>query len=962
MKAIFRRKSVSEPNSDPSRSKPKSTTSPPPLPSSNNNLNGHLVNSKPANSNTLPRNFSSTSTFQPDSRSTPSPSASASSRSPTANSSTLPQVSLNRFSGAPLANFNLPLDSLDSNDLSHSHTPSSEAFTTPTSEMPNEIKTALSETPIKSATSTPELQSNPSPTPANNLPSSTTSTTISNPNDSSSTSPPRRSFDPATHPSKGRPDSLGPNSYFGGIGTPVQHTLTQSNTSKKGSQFSELESPQFIPVRVVGSNSSEKVNDERDVHLRKGKSNDRSRSRNRDTEGEVKEGRSQSQSRSSSKNRKEKEKEKIPKRPSLNNLQASSYNSERSNTKQEPLPNSSNQSQFQSQPLPQSFPKPKPQSPSNPPKATSYGDKSESKAKQTNGNGESSELKKSSSGFFSLMRRNTKRKSLVDLKQDGTTGASTSSGSKSKSKNSSIPTSSSTPSLTSKNSPRQQRPPLPQPQTNNINGSKLKSTPNRVEGKNPSTSNPNSNLDSSNDSTDSSQNNPSSVESGNLTSGRGRERSASESRTGSSQGGGPETPLDGTPLIGSMNGFNSQNQNSSPNSIGLNGVNSKNKMKNHPPPRSTTLDESTSSNRNEVEINEKMKAVVQRTSTQVRHQQPVLSSLNTDSISNLQEQQQQVHSQTIPKPRTPPNPNPSNPNRPSREAEMEQVRNSVAHSKNSSVDKNGDGEKHESEIEKERDAERPSSRFDMVIDAAAARTSSDANRQLEENGIGSNEHDEDERETERNGKGADPSLQSTQAFRQNPKSSESPKVPSSNPRSQTNPNDSNHSWFNYNSKSTLPSSYRSSTNHYRTVQETKRIMVPHRKRVNKRSSSNPNVNQQQKQYEVEWREEIKTELVTYCDLFETVFTRTTEDVLQRLIDGVDPAEIKTLRQTSTSLRFCLDNPKGREIVLRKFLGPLGYRTWTGGRFDKSMKDPLPLSCNDLVSFRSGKLQEQKDEK
>lgn len=151
MKALFRRKSVSESSSDPSRSKSKSTA-PPPLPTSSQHQSGSGF------SDTLPRSFNdpnSASASASHSNTHLDPSIPAKSQT----SNILPQVSLNRFSGAPLANFTLPSDADDEQEensrqlKSNLNTPEglqTEVFDTPMSEVPGEIIPFLNSASIKS--------------------------------------------------------------------------------------------------------------------------------------------------------------------------------------------------------------------------------------------------------------------------------------------------------------------------------------------------------------------------------------------------------------------------------------------------------------------------------------------------------------------------------------------------------------------------------------------------------------------------------------------------------------------------------------------------------------------------------------------------------------------------------------------------------------------------------------------
>ncbi|KAN0061543.1 hypothetical protein ACQY0O_006390 [Thecaphora frezii] len=94
----------------------------------------------------------------------------------------------------------------------------------------------------------------------------------------------------------------------------------------------------------------------------------------------------------------------------------------------------------------------------------------------------------------------------------------------------------------------------------------------------------------------------------------------------------------------------------------------------------------------------------------------------------------------------------------------------------------------------------------------------------------------------------------------------------------------------------------------------------------------------------------------YSDLGELIWSSTTPDVIARLVSHLDYADIKALRQTSQSIRFALGQLAGREIVLTRFLGQVGYQTWnpTWTSTDPDTlvvsKDPLPLSFSDCEAF------------
>lgn len=100
--------------------------------------------------------------------------------------------------------------------------------------------------------------------------------------------------------------------------------------------------------------------------------------------------------------------------------------------------------------------------------------------------------------------------------------------------------------------------------------------------------------------------------------------------------------------------------------------------------------------------------------------------------------------------------------------------------------------------------------------------------------------------------------------------------------------------------------------------------------------------------------------VRYNDLFELLWTSTTPDVISRMISHLDIPELKALRQTSHSIRFALNVHDNREMILNKYLSPIGYRSWTytkaTGRLAARSapanlsRDPCPLSFEDCEAF------------
>ncbi|CAO1623521.1 unnamed protein product [Jaminaea pallidilutea] len=104
------------------------------------------------------------------------------------------------------------------------------------------------------------------------------------------------------------------------------------------------------------------------------------------------------------------------------------------------------------------------------------------------------------------------------------------------------------------------------------------------------------------------------------------------------------------------------------------------------------------------------------------------------------------------------------------------------------------------------------------------------------------------------------------------------------------------------------------------------------------------------EYEEVWEE--YTNEVLIFELFEHLFTRTTPGVIERVLAHLDCADVKNLRQSCKEVRFALDNLEGRETVLRRFLEPVGYKTWGHLRSLGGVpeKDPLPLSFSDVEAF------------
>ncbi|CAO1613327.1 unnamed protein product [Parajaminaea phylloscopi] len=116
------------------------------------------------------------------------------------------------------------------------------------------------------------------------------------------------------------------------------------------------------------------------------------------------------------------------------------------------------------------------------------------------------------------------------------------------------------------------------------------------------------------------------------------------------------------------------------------------------------------------------------------------------------------------------------------------------------------------------------------------------------------------------------------------------------------------------------------------------------------SQSEPDADDAESTYEEVWEE--YTQEILHFDLFERVFTRTTPEVLERLVAHLDCSDVKALRQSCKEVRFALDHLEGREIVLRRFLEPVGYRTWklSAHKVGMADKDPLPFTFSDVEAF------------
>lgn len=79
------------------------------------------------------------------------------------------------------------------------------------------------------------------------------------------------------------------------------------------------------------------------------------------------------------------------------------------------------------------------------------------------------------------------------------------------------------------------------------------------------------------------------------------------------------------------------------------------------------------------------------------------------------------------------------------------------------------------------------------------------------------------------------------------------------------------------------------------------------------------------EYEEVW-EEFSSDALIF-DLFGPLFASTGPAVLERIVAHLDCADVKALRQSCRAVRSAFDADEGREVLLRRFLEPVGYRTW-----------------------------------
>ncbi|KAL9934592.1 hypothetical protein V8E36_006367 [Tilletia maclaganii] len=90
-------------------------------------------------------------------------------------------------------------------------------------------------------------------------------------------------------------------------------------------------------------------------------------------------------------------------------------------------------------------------------------------------------------------------------------------------------------------------------------------------------------------------------------------------------------------------------------------------------------------------------------------------------------------------------------------------------------------------------------------------------------------------------------------------------------------------------------------------------------------------------------------------LAELMWTHTSVHFVQQLIGLLDFNDVKNLRQISRAFRTALNSYPCREIVLRRFLGQVGYRSWSRPKMiapeqQPVSADPIPLSFTDAEGF------------
>ncbi|CAD6931560.1 unnamed protein product [Tilletia controversa] len=93
-------------------------------------------------------------------------------------------------------------------------------------------------------------------------------------------------------------------------------------------------------------------------------------------------------------------------------------------------------------------------------------------------------------------------------------------------------------------------------------------------------------------------------------------------------------------------------------------------------------------------------------------------------------------------------------------------------------------------------------------------------------------------------------------------------------------------------------------------------------------------------------------------LADLIWTHTSISFVQQLIGLLDFNDVKNLRQTSRAFRTALTSYPCKELILRRFLGQVGYRSWPrakgnpapGATPQPGLVDPIPLSFSDAEGF------------
>ncbi|KAE8250701.1 hypothetical protein A4X13_0g4475 [Tilletia indica] len=93
-------------------------------------------------------------------------------------------------------------------------------------------------------------------------------------------------------------------------------------------------------------------------------------------------------------------------------------------------------------------------------------------------------------------------------------------------------------------------------------------------------------------------------------------------------------------------------------------------------------------------------------------------------------------------------------------------------------------------------------------------------------------------------------------------------------------------------------------------------------------------------------------------LADLIWTHTSIQFVQQLIGYLDFNDVKNLRQTSRAFRKALTSYPCKELILRRFLGQVGYRSWPRSKANgqpipspqPALADPIPLSFSDAEGF------------